>query len=152
MIKLYTKDNWWYVYDTNSFPCNIDEAQELFSKWEIISNRIWFSTDWLKDYFILITKYRVLRRFELEQRDWVKLLLEAQKKKDKEVAILILIYWGVLWTPSIPEETVSALELFEEGLDIQKETYKRIEAHKDKVKLHYRKYGSLFEKFINYIK
>lgn len=81
---------------------------------------------------------------------------EIKRKKDKyeedENIILILIYWWLVGNPSIPDDVLSSIQLMKDAQEIQKSIMEQTLSHKKKVREHYLKYGTLADKFINYIK
>jgi hypothetical protein len=75
-----------------------------------------------------------------------------EEKKSKYMLNCIYLLWMIEVIPTIPEELVSALELAEEAVKLQKDTILFTESHLEKVRTHYRKYGSLWEKLYYYLK
>ena len=65
---------------------------------------------------------------------------------------MIYLYWAICLIPKIPEEILSSLELAEEAMRLQKEIIQNTKLHEEKVRTHYLKYGTMWEKFINYFK
>jgi hypothetical protein len=53
--------------------------------------------------------------------------------------------------PTIPEELVSALELSEEATKYQEDIVKYSNAHLEKRRIHYRKYGTIWQKINTYL-
>lgn len=77
---------------------------------------------------------------------------ELEEKKQKEYLQMIYLYWAICLIPKIPEEILSSLELAEEAMRLQKEIIQNTKLHEEKVRTHYLKYGTMWEKFINYFK
>lgn len=78
---------------------------------------------------------------------------EAEERcKDEANKKIYFFFIFVLAIPHIPEEILSALELSEEAQQIQKSSFEEIAEHKKKIREHYQKYWTLFEKIANFIK
>lgn len=81
----------------------------------------------------------------------MKVQKENEAKKEKENLQSIYLYWAICLIPKIPLELVSSLELAEEAIAIQKNAIANIVNHEEKVRLHYLRFGNMWEKFINYL-
>lgn len=132
-----------YEYSPYVYPHKIDFVQDIRRKIEL---EHWSET--AKLFNVEIARY-IANQWN---NDSEKKRKELEEKKQKEDIQIIYLYWAICLIPKIPEELLSSLELAEEAMRLQKEIIQNTKLHEEKVRTHYLKYGTMWEKFINYFK
>lgn len=132
-----------YEYSKYLYPHKIDFVQDIRRKIEIEHWR-----EVARLFNIDIARYIASQWND----DSKKKRKELEEKKYKENIQIIYLYWAICLIPKIPEELLSSIELAEEAMWLQKEIIEKTHSHEKKVRTHYLKYGTMWEKFINYFK